>query len=98
MRVKQNPLLTLLTAQSSFISSMRFSLTGACWCPAQEYGQKLAVKELSLQLREGQLTSLLGHNGAGENGLSVNAAQTTPLTAAAVVPVCLCLCTVRQVR
>ena len=32
----------------------------------QEYGPKVAVKELSLQLREGQLTSLLGHNGAGK--------------------------------
>ena len=31
----------------------------------QEYGSKTAVKGLSLQLREGQLTSLLGHNGAG---------------------------------
>ncbi|KAK9808280.1 hypothetical protein WJX73_007025 [Symbiochloris irregularis] len=32
----------------------------------KEYGPKVAVKELSLQLREGQLTSLLGHNGAGK--------------------------------
>lgn len=32
----------------------------------QEYGSKVAVHGLSLQLHEGQLTSLLGHNGAGK--------------------------------
>ena len=32
----------------------------------QVYGNKVAVKDTTLKMFEGQITSLLGHNGAGK--------------------------------
>lgn len=36
------------------------------YCQVYKRGKKMAVKNLSLNLYEGQITAFLGHNGAGK--------------------------------
>ena len=38
----------------------------------QVYGEKIAVKGLSMSMREGEITALLGHNGAGDLPSSIH--------------------------
>ena len=44
-----------------------------CAAGVQVYGPKVAVHDLSLDLVEGQMVALLGHNGAGALGISMSA-------------------------
>ncbi|XP_063234389.1 phospholipid-transporting ATPase ABCA3-like [Bacillus rossius redtenbacheri] len=53
------------------------------------YGRKVAVKNLTLNMFEGQVTVLLGHNGAGKTStMSVLTGLTTPTSGTAIVGGC----------